>query len=251
MLYNKLVLALVTTLGSPTLTFAGETNTAHWSYTGTTGPNYWAKLSKNNVLCRDGHRQSPINITKSVKAKFPPLEFNYHPIPLVIENNGHTIKVTADQAGNLKLGKTTYQLMQFHTHQPSEEAINGERSAMVVHLVHQGDNNNFAVVSVLVAEGNTTNPLLKQLVEFLPKQPGEIKQPQKQIDINQLLPEKKDYYTYEGSLTTPPCTEGVKWIILKQNVPIAAVDLLEYQKLYPHNARPLQPLNDREVLSSN
>ena len=250
MFYKKLVLVLVTTLGLPTLTFAEETNT-EWGYTGKTGPSHWAELSKDNVLCHDGHHQSPINITKIVKAKLPPLEFNYHPVPLVIENNGHTIKVTADKAGDLKLGETTYHLMQFHFHEPSEEAINGKRSAMVVHLVHQDDNNHLAVVAVLVNESKTTNPLLKQLVKFLPKRPSEAKQHPQQIDINQLLPVKKDYYTFEGSLTTPPCTEGVKWIILKQHQPIAAKQLIQYQKLYPRNARPLQPLDDREVLSSD
>ena len=253
MLYKKLVLVLVTTLGLPTLTFAEETNADHWGYTGKTGPSHWAELSEKNAICHDGHHQSPINITKSVKAKLPPLEFNYHPIPLVIENNGHAIKINADKAGELKLGETTYHLVQFHTHQPSEEAINGERSAMVVHLVHQDDNNHLAVVAILVdeSENETTNPLLKQLIKFLPKRPSEAQQYPEQIDINQLLPAKKDYYTFEGSLTTPPCTEGVKWIILKQHQPIAAIDLIQYQKLYPRNARPLQPLNDREVLSSD
>ena len=251
MLYKKLVLMLVTTLGLPTLSLAEEINAEHWGYTGKTGPSHWAELSKDNILCRDGHHQSPINITKSVKAKLPPLEFNYHPIPLVMENNGHTIKVTADKAGDLKLGDTTYHLMQFHFHEPSEEAINGQRSAMVVHLVHQDDSNHLAVVAVLVDEGETTDPLLKQLIKFLPKRPGEPQQYPEQIDVNQLLPDKKDYYTYKGSLTTPPCTEEVKWIILKQHQSIDANQLIEYQKLYPRNARPLQPLNDREVLSSD
>jgi carbonic anhydrase len=141
--------------------------------------------------------------------------------------------------------------MQFHTHEPSDEAINGKRAAMVIHLVHQDDNNHLAVVSVLLDESKTTNPLLEKLTKFLPKRPSEAQPHQEKIDINQLLPTEKAYYTFEGSLTTPPCTEGVKWIILKQHMPIAAADLIQYQKLYPRNARPLQPLNDREVFSSN
>ncbi|NJO17354.1 MAG: carbonic anhydrase family protein [Thioploca sp.] len=254
MLYRRFVLVLAATLGLQTGAFAKEEpSDDHWSYTGKTGPSHWAELSKENTLCHDGHHQSPVNITKSVKAQLPSLEFNYHPIPLVIENNGHTIKITANQAGDLKIGEETYHLLQFHTHEPSEEAINGKRSAMVIHLVHQDDNNHLAVVAILFdeTESGTTNALLDQLVKFLPKRPSEAQQLQEKIDINQLLPAKKDYYTFEGSLTIPPCSEGVKWIILKQHMPITAIDLIQYQKLYPRNARPLQPLNDREVLSSN
>jgi len=252
MLYKRFVLVLAATLGLQTSAFAKEeTSGDHWGYTGKTGPSHWADLSKENALCHDGHHQSPVNITKSVKAQLPPLEFNYHPIPLIIENNGHTIKITADKAGDLKIGGTIYHLMQFHTHEPSDEAINGKRAVMVVHLVHQDDNNHLAVVSVLLDESKTTNPLLEKLTKFLPKRPGEAQPHQEKIDINQLLPTEKNYYTYEGSLTTPPCTEAVKWIILKQHMPITANDLIQYQKLYPRNARPLQPLNDREVFSSD
>jgi carbonic anhydrase len=252
MLYKRFVLVLAATLSLQTNAFAKEeTSGDHWGYTGKTGPSHWAELSKEYAVCHDGHHQSPVNITKSVKAKLPPLEFNYHPIPLIIENNGHTIKVTTNKAGDLKIGEKTYHLIQFHTHEPSEEAINGKRSAMVIHLVHQDDNNHLAVVAILFDEGDTTNPLLDKLVKFLPKRPSEPQSHQELIDINQLLPTERDYYTYEGSLTIPPCTEEVKWIVLKQQMPIAAIDLIQYQKLYPRNARPLQPLNDREVLSSN
>jgi len=253
MLDRKFMLVVVAAWGLQTGAFAEkESSGAHWGYTGKTGPSHWAELSKEYAVCRDGRHQSPVNITKSVKAKLPPLEFNYHPIPLVIENNGHTIKITADnKAGDLKIGEKIYHLVQFHTHEPSEEAINGKRSAMVIHLVHQDDDNHLAVVAILFDEGDTTNPLLDKLVKFLPKRPGEPQSHQELIDINQLLPAEKDYYTYEGSLTTPPCTEGVKWIILKQPMPIGAIDLIQYQKLYPRNARPLQPLNEREVFSSN
>ena len=232
----------------------GTTNTLHWSYEGETGVTHWSSLAKECTVCGNGKRQSPINITNSITTDLPPLEFNYSPIPLTIQNNGHTIKIMADKAGSLTIGDDTYQLLQFHTHAPSESAINGKRADMVIHMVHKKaqEKLELAVVSVYLETAKTANPLIDTLWKVMPTKSGA---PQHhddvEIDINQLLPNEKSYYTFEGSLTTPPCTEGVKWIILKQPVSISADQLAQYHAVYPKNARPLQPLNGRKVFSSN
>lgn len=230
----------------------GHSTNSGWGYEGKTGPVYWDCLSEEYALCGNGKQQSPIDITESIKADLPPLTFNYHPIPLIIENNGHTIQITADKAGTLKIGENAYQLVQFHFHTPSEEAINGKRTNMVIHLVHQNIQGELAVVAVLLKTGNIANSCIETLWNLMPKTPGEAQHHEVQIDINQLLPtSQNDYYTFAGSLTTPPCTEGVKWVILKQTVSISPTQLAQYQAVYTENARPLQPLNDRKVLSSN
>jgi carbonic anhydrase len=253
MSYKKLAVATVAALGLQLAAWdhCDANDKAHWSYEGKTGPTHWGSLSEEYVLCATGKQQSPIDITESVTANLPPLEFNYSPIPLVIENNGHTIKMTADKAGTLKIGDDEYQLLQFHTHTPSEEAINGKLANMVIHLVHKNAQEQLAVVAVLLEVGETANPLIETLWKVMPKTVTKPQQHETQIDVNQLLPQDKNYYTFEGSLTTPPCSEGVRWMVLKQPVSISAQQLAQYQAVYPENVRPLQPLNDRKVSSSN
>ncbi|KHD06083.1 hypothetical protein PN36_17115 [Candidatus Thiomargarita nelsonii] len=223
----------------------------HWSYEGKTGPAYWDCLSEEYALCGSGKQQTPIDITNSIKADLPPLIFNYQPIPLIIENNGHSIQITADKAGTLKIGENAYQLLQFHFHSPSEEAINGKRTDMVIHLVHQNIQGELAVVAVLLKAGDLPNSCIETLGDLMPQTQGDAQHHDVQIDINELLPNQKDYYSFAGSLTTPPCSEGVKWVVLKQTVSISPTQLAQYQALYTENVRPLQALNDRKVLSSN
>jgi len=258
MSYKKLAVATVAALGLQ-LTACNNNDTAHsdvhahsnahWSYEGETGPSHWGALSEEYALCGTGEQQSPIDITESVTADLPPLEFNYSPIPVVIENNGHTIKMTA--TGTLKIADDEYQLLQFHTHSPSEAAINGKPADMVIHLVHKNAQDQLAVVAVLLEVGETANPLIQTLWDVMPKTVTEPQQHETQIDINQLLPEDKNYYTFDGSLTTPPCSEGVRWMVLKQPVSISAEQLAQYQSVYPKNVRPLQAVNGRKVSSSN
>ncbi|RKZ41473.1 MAG: carbonate dehydratase [Gammaproteobacteria bacterium] len=222
-----------------------------WSYEGKTGPQYWDCLSEEYALCGSGQQQAPIDITESIKADLPPLEFNYSPMGLIIENNGHSVQITADKGGFLKIGDNAYQLLQFHSHTPSEEAFKGKRADMVIHFVHQNIQGQLAVVALLLNVTETPNPVIETLVQAMPKTPGQPQEHDVQIDINQLLPKDKNYYTFEGSLTTPPCSEGVKWIILRQPISISAAQLSLYHTVHPQNARPLQPLNDRKVFSSD
>jgi carbonic anhydrase len=257
--YKKLAVATLAVLGLQMGTCLADQDQKshgpkHWSYEGETGAAHWGSLAEEYALCGNGKQQSPIDITNSITTDLPSLEFNYSAIPLTIQNNGHTIKIMADKAGSLTIGDDTYQLLQFHTHAPSEGAINGQRADMVIHMVHKKaqEKLELAVVSVYLETGKTTNPLIDTLWKVMPTKSGK---PQHhddiEIDINQLLPKDKSYYTFEGSLTTPPCTEGVKWIILKQPVVMEADQLTQFHAVYRNNARPLQPLNDRKVFSSN
>lgn len=252
--YKKLAVATMVVLGLQ-LTIANSSDkdhsNVHWIYKGETGHANWGYLSDKYALCATGKRQSPIDITESVKANLPSLEFNYSQTPLIIENNGHTIKMTTDKAGTLKIGQESYKLLQIHTHTPSETAINGKRFDMIIHMVHKNAQDELAVVAVLLEAGDMANPLIEILWKVMPKIVVEPQHYDTQIDVNQLLPQDKNYYTFEGSLTTPPCSEGVKWVILKQPVSISGQQLAQYRALYHNNARPLQPQNGRRVLSSN
>ncbi len=220
-----------------------------WSYKGKTGPKYWSCLSAKFASC-DGRQQTPIDITESIKADLPPLLFHYRPFLLIRENNRHTLQVAAKKAGHLKIGDDLYQLLQFHFHSPSEEAIYGKQAEMVVHLVHQNELGEFAVVALLINVGNAKNPFIETLWNAFLKTPKS-KQNELQIDLRRLLPVGKNYYTFSGSLTTPPCSEGVRWFVLKQAAFISHQQLAQYCNIYRENARPLQPLNGRQVFSSN
>lgn len=248
---RKLILSTLTMYSIFCIAQAAETShSSHWNYQqGHTGPDHWGELSSEYTTCKLGHHQSPIDITQSIKASLPPLNFHYQAFPLEIENNGHSIKINAS-AGTLKIGESSYHLKQLHFHTPAEEAIDGKRSAMVAHLVHQDDQKHLAVVALFMNEG-AANPFIETAWNVLPKTPGKPQKHSAQMDVNQLLPESKEYYTYEGSLTTPPCTEGVQWIVLKQPITLSAKQLEEIKKIYPNNARPLQPLNGRKISSSN
>lgn len=256
-MYKKLAVATLTVLGlqasmylPPNQAYAAGPK---WSYSGDTGPDHWGDLSPDNALCKTGKNQSPVDITNAVKSDLPALKFDYKPISLVIQNKEFTMNVTADGAGTLTVGDQSYKLLHFHSHVPSDEAVNGKRTDMAVHLSHKSDKGQGLGVTVFLnvaPDGN--NPVMDALAKALPKTPGEPeKHEEVKIDLNQLLPKDLNYFAYDGSLTWPPCTEGVKWVILKEPVTISAEQFAKFRDTYPDTARPLQPLGDRKVLSSN
>lgn len=229
---------------------AQEHKSGHWSYEGAEGPNYWADLNPEFALCRSGHHQSPIDISNARKADLPPLQFDYKPSPLHIIDNGHTIMVNYAPGSFLRVGDKQYALKQFHFHRPSEERINGKAYAMSLHLVHADEQGNLAVVAVLLQRG-TENDLVQELWSDLPKEKEHEEQLDNvQINAKGLLPSDLRYYTFTGSLTTPPCTENVTWFVLEQPVSLSAAEIQRFEKLYRHNARPTEPLFDRTVLES-
>ncbi len=246
---------LYKTIATLTLTFAALHVSAdsHWNYADNTGPAHWSSLSAEYATCDSGQQQSPINITHSAKTDLPSLQFNYQQFPLAITNNSHTIDIdTKNAAGSLVVGDQSYKIIGFHSHSPSEGAIDDKHADMVMHLVHKNDAGKIAVVAVYFNKGEA-NPLLTTLWNVMPKEVSEVQQHHKdiQIDITKMLPTDTNYYTYDGSFTTPPCTEGVKWFVLKQAMTISAAQLEQYNVLYSNNVRPLQPLNGRKISSSN
>ena len=225
-------------------------STAHWSYSGATGPTHWASLSPTFEMCRAGREQSPVDITRTTAMALEPIRFDYHPVPLHVINNGHTIQVTYSPGSAITVGGQRYVLQQFHFHHPSEEQIHDRGTDMVVHLVHADSAGHLAVVAVLLRSG-ASHPLIQEIWAHLPagvEQEADV--PGTTIDASRLLPTDHGYYTFAGSLTTPPCSEHVTWIVMKQPVEISADQIRTFSRLYPHNARPIQRLNGREVLES-
>ena len=222
----------------------------HWDYSAAHGPEHWADLNPQYALCKNGHHQSPIDIRNPKKADLPPIQFDYRPSPLHVIDNGHTIMVNYGPGSSISVDGKKYALKQFHFHRPSEERINGKGYEMVVHLVHADDEGNLAVVAVLLQQGKD-NALVHELWNDLPKE-KEKEEVLNNVRVNAagLLPAERGYYTFPGSLTTPPCSENVTWFVLKRPVTISSAEIEQFSKLYRHDARPTQPLYDRVVLES-
>ncbi len=221
----------------------------HWDYEGAGGPENWARIDQQNKLCATGERQSPIDIRGGIGVDLEPIRFNYRPSTFRIEDNGHTVQVNVGDSSISLTGKT-YELVQFHFHRPSEERINGERFDMVAHLVHKSEEGKLAVVAVLMKRGSE-NPFIQTLWNNLPlEQRMPVQPPNLAINPADLLPAERPYYTYMGSLTTPPCTEGVLWLVMKQPVQVSDEQIRIFSRLYSHNARPIQPVRDRLIKES-
>jgi|KBSMisStandDraft_5_1062788.scaffolds.fasta_scaffold193404_3 carbonic anhydrase len=221
----------------------------HWSYSGATGPAKWAKLEKDFAACALGKTQSPIDIpdADARKGDLPALLFDYRPSPLRIIDNGHTIQVNYAPGSTFSVAGTRYELVQFHFHKPSEEKISGKGHDMEAHLVHRSKDGKVAVLAVLLDEGKES-ALIKTLWANLPQ----TKDKENVVDavkINalELIPRDKGYYAFAGSLTTPPCSEDVKWFVLKTPMQISADEIARFAKSYPMNARPVQELNARDI----
>ncbi len=224
--------------------------THHWSYSGHTGPAQWATLESDFSACGVGKLQSPIDIRDNVakKGDLPAIEFDYKPSPLNIIDNGHTIQVNYAPGSFITVQGKRYELVQFHFHKPSEEKINGKSADMVAHLVHKNADGNLAVVAILLKTGQSSE-LVETLWKNLPSEKEkETAVPGVQVNAADLLPaDKAAYYTFTGSLTTPPCSEGVTWYVLKTPTSISNTEVARFARLYPMNARPTQPLNGREI----
>ncbi len=222
----------------------------HWQYIGEGGPAEWGKLAPENKPCTVGKRQSPIDINNSnVKENksLPNLMFSYIAAPLKILNNGHTIQMNYPKGSKLSIGPATYDLLQFHFHTPSEHAFNGKRTELEVHFVNKNSDGSLAVVGVLMKKGKK-NSALETFFNKMPAAAGkEDTIENATLNPNEMLPKDKDYYTYLGSLTTPPCSEIVTWYVIKDKIEVSIEQIKKFQKLFPMNARPLQSLSSRVV----
>ncbi len=225
-----------------------------WTYSteyGHHGPHEWAGLKTDNVMCA-GKNQTPIeiNATGTIRANLAPISFKYPVGGNELWNNGHTLQVNFPQGSTIEIDGTSFKLLQFHFHTPSENKVNGKLYAMEMHLVHADAAGNLAVVGVMFDEGGT-NPALDRLLPLLPIAKDQKKPIAPAFDANSLLPpaDKRSYYRFSGSLTTPPCSEGVRWFVMKQALPISQTTLqaIKNSMLNPNN-RPLQQINGRPVL---
>ena len=223
-----------------------------WDYLGKYGPASWGKLDPAWKACSAGKEQSPVNITNAKLSKaLQPIEFHYVAGPVTLENNGHTVEVHVRPGSYIVADGVRYDLVQFHFHHPGEEAVKGRLSDMVAHLVHQSADGRTAVVAVrFVEDRGQPNALLSTLWANLPRSAGQTTKIDDMVNPGGFLPADRGYWTYTGSLTAPPCTEGVKWVIFQQQMPLSREQLRAFAALYPVNSRPLQDLRGRKVQAS-
>lgn len=231
-----------------------EKTEKHWTYQGETGPEHWSEIEKKSEC--SGERQSPINIidvNAKNNAELSALDIHYSDKVKIHEvtNNGHSIQYNFEKGDYIKVEGQQYDLKQIHFHEASEHTIDGVRYPLEIHMVHTGDNQEIVVLSVLVKEGENSEPFTF-LEQFLPVKKGETKAIDKNFDLNLNFPKDKSYYTYKGSLTTPPCTENVTWFVFQQPITVAIDQVKLLQDLMPiNNYRNEQPLNGRVVESFN
>jgi carbonic anhydrase len=227
---------------------AADAGSHHWGYSGETGPEHWGSEDSSFALCGIGKQQSPINIENAVVRDLPDLKFDYKDVPLKVTDTGHSFQVNA-QGGNggLTVGDDHYDFVQVHFHEPSEERVNGKQYSMVAHIVHKNNKGQLAVVAVLIQAGKT-NEFLQPIFDNFPAQgTAETNVAAKTINMGKFLPNRHGYYTFDGSLTTPPCSENVRWIVLKTPVEASEAQLKGFRARYAHNIRPTQPLNGRVI----
>ncbi len=246
-LFIPIVVAL---LSFSTIAFAADEHSAqpHWGYTGDTGPTHWGELSPDYAACAQGKRQSPVNITHADHAKLPIIEFDYKPSALDIINNGHTIESDYEPGSSITIDGKTYNLVQFHFHHVSENTLNGKHFPLEGHLVHKSADGKLAVVAVFFDEGRE-NPAIATAWANMPKTEGKENKPiGVKINASQLLPDDREYFTFQGSLTTPPCTEGVTWLVMAHKMTVSKEQIAAFAALDPNDYRPVQPLNGRKIV---
>lgn len=220
-----------------------------WSYDGNTGPDSWGELSNDYAVCASGKRQSPIDLTDATLADPADVSYRWNPTaPWDIVNNGHTIQVNSKFGGSINISGKSFRLIQFHFHAPSEHAINGERTAMEAHMVHVAKDGSLAVVGVLI-QGGGQNDGFSQLISAAPDKKGSEKFGE--FDPIDLMPESDEFLRYNGSLTTPPCSEVVIWTVMRQPISVSDEAIAAFKRMYDGNARPLQDINRRLILAEN
>lgn len=224
----------------------------HWSYAGETGPEHWKEIEEGSEC--GGKYQSPINIVNYTEdSTLEPLKISYSDSTHIhdVVNNGHSIQYNFDAGDYITLHNKTYGLKQFHFHEPAEHLIEGVRYPMVLHLVHVNDAGQYAVLAIMAKEGKSSEPF-DFLESHLPVRVGETEIVDMAFDMNLNLPLTKTYFTYTGSLTTPPCSESVEWFIFKEPITVSLKQVDELRKLMPlNNYRDEQPRNSRSILLSN
>jgi carbonic anhydrase len=224
-----------------------EAEHPHWGYEGEGGPEHWGELSEEYELCETGVEQSPIDLSGETEQDLANIQFSYEPSAINILNNGHTIQVNYDEGSSIEVNGTRYQLLQFHFHAPSEHTEDGESFPAELHLVHADADGNLAVVGILLEEGQESAALAPVWLH-LPAQEGEVETVEGSVDAAGFLPEEQATYRYSGSLTTPPCSEGVSWFVMMEPVEISAEQLQQLAVIIEGSNRPIQELGERDLL---
>ena len=242
---------------------ASHTEKMEWGYESKNGPDVWAQLSPEYILCAEGKHQSPIDLVNPTPAKLPPISYEYYwTTNMNIRNNGHTIEVVYPEGSWIEVDATRYELLQFHFHAPSEHTVAGKPLDMEMHLVHKSEDGSLAVVGLLIERGKH-NVSFNPVWAHLPAVPGETQRvevdksspldPRAMVspdeEIGDVVPQYfSSYYHYEGSLTTPPCSEGVKWIVLTTPIEMSEAQIAAFKAIIHDNNRPVQPLNGRKLI---
>ncbi len=229
---------------SPSASPAAST-AAHWTYEGEEGPDHWGELDATYTACADGSAQTPIDIVTPTGADLENPVFAYTAGDSVITNNGHTIQAVAADGNTVTVNGVASTLLQMHFHAPSEHTIEGVQYAAEMHFVHKAADGALTVVGVMIAEGASDNAAWAPYVDALTTEKGT--DGSASIDWAAMLPAEQLTYRYEGSLTTPPCTEGVHWFLMTQPVELSAAQIAKITAAYDGNFRPVQALNGREV----
>ena len=228
----------------------------HWGYQGVEAPEYWADLDPDFALCRDGKEQSPIDLANAVPIEDSGIERRLGNTVLErrqrarvmdLVDNGHTIQITNDAAMTIELGGTEYELVQYHFHSPSEHTVDGEHALLEIHFVHKSAAGELAVFGLLVEEGEHS-VMLEPIIAALPDGQDDPRHLEGlDLDMSELRPLPQHYYRYEGSLTTPPCSEAVQWLVMADKREISAEQMTAIVSRLHHNNRPVQPLGDRAI----
>ncbi len=221
----------------------------YWGYDGEGSPENWGKIKGEFKDCRLGRLQSPIDIVPTITANLPNINIHYKTVPLKILNNGHTIQINYPAGSKMVVGGVVYNLLQLHFHANSENAIKGKIYDMEMHLVHSTKDGKLGVLGVMIKEGRS-NEVIGKIWKYMPmSKAAETIHENVKYNVQSLLPNNLDYYRFMGSLTTPPCSEGVNWHVLKNPIQLSKTQIAKFKKAFPMNSRPLQPANNRLVIS--
>jgi carbonic anhydrase len=240
-----LLLALMLLLSATGQVFAED---VHWSYEGEDGPAHWGDLSPEFAACAAGMEQSPIYLASMAEANPADLKFAYQSSPLTIVNNGHTVQVNYAEGSTLQVNGQTYNLLQFHFHNLSEHTVDGGATPMEAHFVHSNDAGELAVVGVFLAEGAESSALAPVFANMPADADDPVMVDGVTVDAGTILPADQSYWRYNGSLTTPPCSEGVKWLVMTTPVEVSAEQVAVFTDIHSGNARPVQPMNERSMI---
>ncbi|AHB49397.1 carbonate dehydratase [Hyphomicrobium nitrativorans NL23] len=220
-----------------------------WTYEGASGPDHWGTLSPDFKTCSLGLQQTPIDLSNAAAGDAGALGFDYRPLPLRIVNNGHTIQLNADRGSALTIGETRYELVQMHFHHPSEHLVDGRAYDMEAHLVHRSEAGDLAVVGVFIEKG-AHNDALAAIFDAMPANEGPEMSVEGAFDPLAVLPSGRAAFRYSGSLTTPPCSEGLAWTVFREPITASPEQIRAFAALFPNNARPVQPMNERVLIES-